>query len=92
MNDTFAKFELARMRTIHLNKQMSFVLVRHGAKKRDYETFREFFCEANWYNLQPCYYGNYDFKNCFRLSIAQSGYFVLIYFKTLFHIIACANT
>ena len=35
MNDTFANFELARMRTIHLNKQMSFVLVRHGAKKKE---------------------------------------------------------
>ena len=43
MNDTFAKFELARMRTIHLNKQMSFVLVRHGAKKEIMRPLEDFF-------------------------------------------------
>ena len=53
MNDTFAKFELARMRTIHLNKQMSFVLVRHGAKKAIMRPLEDFFVKqiGTTYNL-----------------------------------------
>ena len=53
MNDTFAKFELARMRTIHLNKQMSFVLVRHGAKKEIMRPLESFFVKqiGTTYNL-----------------------------------------